>query len=51
LEPAVRWTSDLPGPLSAVLGGDYSLLSMGPSLLVRAGPTILIFAVLMAVYK
>jgi Fe2+ transport system protein B len=51
LEPAVRWASDLPGPLSAVLGGDYGLLSMGPFLFVWAGPTILIFAVFMAVYK
>ena len=51
LEPAVRWASDLPGPLSAVLGGDYGLLSMGPFLFVWAGPTILIFAVFMTVYK
>ena len=51
LEPAVRWASDLPGPLSAVLGGDYGLLSMGPFLFVWAGPTILIFAAFMAVYK
>jgi len=51
LEPAVRWASDLPGPLSTVLGGNYGLLSMGPFLFVWAGPTILIFAVFMAVYK
>ncbi|KTG10556.1 GTP-binding protein [Haloprofundus marisrubri] len=51
LEPAIRWTSELPGPLAAVLGGDYGLLSMGPFLFVWAGPTILIFAVFMAVYK
>jgi len=50
LEPAVQWASDLPGPLAAVLGGDHGLLSMGPFLFVWAGPTILIFAVFMAVY-
>jgi Fe2+ transport system protein B len=51
LEPAVQWASGLPGPLAAVLGGDYGLLSMGPFLFVWAGPTILIFALFMAVYK
>jgi len=51
LQPAVQWANDLPGPLAAVLGGDYGLLSMGPFLFVWAGPTILIFAVFMAVYK
>lgn len=51
LEPAVQLANDLPGPLAAVLGGDYGLLSMGPFLFVWAGPTILIFAVFMAVYK
>jgi Fe2+ transport system protein B len=51
LEPAIRLANDLPGPLSAVLGSDYGLLSMGPFLFVWAGPTILIFAALMAVYK
>jgi Fe2+ transport system protein B len=51
LEPVVQWANDLPGPLAAVLGGDYGLLSMGPFLFVWAGPTILIFAVFMAVYK
>ncbi|MDR9430634.1 MAG: ferrous iron transporter B [Natronomonas sp.] len=51
LEPAVQWANALPGPLAAVLGGDYGLLSMGPFLFVWAGPTILIFAVFIAVYK
>ena len=32
-----------------MLGGDYGLLSMGPFLFVWAGPTILIFAVFMAI--
>lgn len=34
LEPAVQWANALPGPLAAVLGGDYGLLSMGPFLFV-----------------
>ncbi|ELZ49127.1 ferrous iron transport protein [Halorubrum californiense DSM 19288] len=51
LEPSVQWANNLPEPLAAVLGGDYGLLSMGPFLFVWAGPTILIFAVFMAVYK
>jgi Fe2+ transport system protein B len=51
LEPAVQRANELPGPLAAMLGGDYGLLSMGPFLFVWAGPTILIFAVFMAVYK
>ncbi|WP_323174442.1 nucleoside recognition domain-containing protein [Natrialba sp. PRR66] len=51
LEPTVQWAIELPGPLAAVLGGDYGLLSMGPFLFVWAGPTILIFAAFMAVYK
>jgi hypothetical protein len=45
LEPAVQWANALPGPLAAVLGGSYGLLSMGPFLFVWAGPTILILAV------
>lgn len=51
LEPAVQWANDLSGPLAAVLSGDYGLLSMGAFLFVWAGPTILISAVFMAVYK
>ncbi|EMA55936.1 MULTISPECIES: nucleoside recognition domain-containing protein [Halococcus] len=51
LEPVVQWANSLPGPVAAVLGGEYGLLSMGPFLFVWAGPTILIFAVFMAVYK
>ena len=51
LEPAVQWASGLPGPLAAVVGGDYGLLSMGPFLFVWAGPTMLIFAMILGVYK
>jgi len=51
LEPAVQWAGTLPGPLSAVLGGNYGLISMGPFLFVWAGPTIVIFALFMGVYK
>ncbi|QRV17268.1 50S ribosome-binding GTPase [Haloterrigena salifodinae] len=50
LEPAVRWTTSLPGPLAAVLGGDYGLLAMGPFLFVWALPTMLIFALFTGAY-
>ncbi|TYT63933.1 nucleoside recognition domain-containing protein [Natrialba swarupiae] len=51
LEPAVGWAATLPGPLAAILGGDYGLLSMGPFLFVWALPTMLIFALFMGAYK
>ncbi|NGM68453.1 ferrous iron transporter B [Natronolimnobius sp. AArcel1] len=51
LEPAVAWSATLPGPLAAVLGGDYGLLAMGPFLFVWALPTMLIFALFMGAYK
>ncbi|MXV63575.1 ferrous iron transporter B [Natronorubrum sp. JWXQ-INN-674] len=51
LEPAVAWAETLPGPLAAVLGGDYGLLSMGPFLFVWALPTMLIFALFMGAYS
>ncbi|GAB7018553.1 nucleoside recognition domain-containing protein [Halostagnicola bangensis] len=51
LEPAVAWTGSLPGPLAAVLGGEYGLLAMGPFLFVWALPTMLIFALFMGAYK
>jgi ferrous iron transport protein B len=41
----------LPGPLVAVLAGDYGLLAMGPFLFVWALPTMLIFALFMGAYK
>ncbi|MCU4972642.1 50S ribosome-binding GTPase [Halobacteria archaeon AArc-m2/3/4] len=51
LELTIAWTDGLPGPLSAVLGGDYGLLAMGPFLFVWALPTMLIFAVFVGAYK
>ncbi|WP_440769991.1 nucleoside recognition domain-containing protein [Natronorubrum sp. DTA28] len=51
LEPAIGWAETLPGPLAAVLGGDYGLLSMGPFLFVWALPTMLIFALFMGAYS
>ncbi|WP_049926727.1 nucleoside recognition domain-containing protein [Halopiger goleimassiliensis] len=51
LEPAVSWAAGLPGPLAAVLGGDYGLLAMGPFLFVWALPTMLVFAAFMGAYK
>ena len=40
-----------PGPLGAVLAGDYGLLTMGPLLFVWAVPTVLAYSVLISVYK
>ncbi|MDQ2050027.1 FeoB small GTPase domain-containing protein [Natronolimnohabitans sp. A-GB9] len=51
LEPAIVWAETLPGPLAAVLGGDYGLLAMGPFLFVWALPTLLIFALFMGAYS
>ena len=46
-ERIVGW----PGPLGAVLAGDYGLLTMGPLLFVWAVPTVLVYSVLISVYK
>ena len=46
-ERIVGW----PGPLGAMLAGDYGLLTMGPLLFVWAVPTVLVYAVLLGVYK
>lgn len=51
IEPLITWSSGLPEPFSTVLSSDYGLLSMGPFLFVWAGPTMLIFAVVLGVYK
>jgi len=51
MEPLVAWAATLPEPLSTVLATEYGLLSMGPFLFVWAGPTMLIFAVVLGVYK
>ena len=46
-ERMVGW----PGPLEAVLAGDYGLLTMGPLLFVWAVPTVLVYSALISVYK
>ncbi|XVH31109.1 nucleoside recognition domain-containing protein [Haloferacaceae archaeon DSL9] len=51
LAPVVARAAGLPEPLSTMLAADYGLLSMGPFLVVWAGPTMLIFAVVIGVYK
>ena len=50
-EPLLGVAATLPDPLAAVLTNQYGFLSMGPFLFVWAGPTMLIFAVLIGVYK
>ncbi len=50
-EPAVAWAKTLPEPLATMLATEYGLLSMGPFLFVWAGPTMLVFAVVLGVYK
>jgi len=51
LEPVVEASATLPEPLSTMLTNQYGLLSMGPFLFVWAGPTMLIFAVILGIYK
>ena len=46
-ERIVGW----PGPLGAVLAGDYGLLTMGPLLFVWAVPTVLVYSVVISVYR
>lgn len=50
-EPLVSAATTLPEPLAVLLTNQYGLLSMGPFLFVWAGPTMLIFAVILGVYK
>jgi Fe2+ transport system protein B len=50
-EPLVEAAATLPEPIAVLLTNDYGLLSMGPFLFVWAGPTMLIFAVILGVYK
>ncbi len=40
-----------PGPLGAVLAGDYGLLTMGPLLFVWAVPTVLVYALVIGAFK
>ena len=49
--PLAEQVEGWPGPLAAVLAGDYGLLMMGPLLFVWAVPTVLVYAVLISVYK
>ncbi|SEH12815.1 Nucleoside recognition [Natronorubrum sediminis] len=51
LEGPIAYATSLPGPLAAVLGGEYGLLAMGPFLFVWALPTMLIFALFMGAYS
>ena len=50
-DPAVGRAATLPEPFATVLANEYGFLSMGPFLFVWAGPTMLIFAVVIGVYK
>jgi len=50
-EPLVDVAATLPEPIAVLLTNDYGLLSMGPFLFVWAGPTMLIFAMILGVYK
>ncbi|MGB0259136.1 MAG: nucleoside recognition domain-containing protein, partial [Coraliomargarita sp.] len=51
LDPLLSWLDTLPAPLVAVLAGDYGVFAMLPFLLLYALPTVLIFTVLIEVYK
>ena len=51
-----KWTNrksknTLPSPLSDILAGDYGFVSMGPFLFVWAAPVVVIYAVLLGIYK
>ncbi|RQG99350.1 nucleoside recognition domain-containing protein [Natrarchaeobius oligotrophus] len=50
-EPAVARASTLPQPFATVLASEYGFLTMGPFLFVWAGPTMLVFAVVLGIYK
>lgn len=49
--PMLEWLNELPAPLAAALAGDYGVVAMFSFLLLYALPTILIFTVLIAIYK
>ena len=49
--PLAERMASWPGPLGAVLAGDYGLLTMGPLLFVWAVPTVLVYAALIGAYK
>ena len=49
--PLAERIAGWPGPLRAVLSGDYGLLTMGPLLFVWAVPTVLVYSALISAYK
>ena len=49
--PLAEGVAGWPGMLQAVLAGTYGLLTMGPLLFVWAVPTVLVYSVLISVYK
>ncbi len=51
LGPILVVINRLPEPMSNILGGDYGLLSMSPFLFLYAAPTVVIFSLILAVYK
>ena len=51
LEPLLVTINQLPSPVKATLGGDYGVFAMLPFLLLYALPTIIIFTVMIDVYK
>jgi small GTP-binding protein len=51
IAPFLEIINRFPAPVSNVLGGDYGLLSMSPFLFLYAVPTVVIFSLILAVYK
>ncbi len=49
--PLAERLAGWPGPLGAVLAGNYGLLTMGPLLFVWAVPTVLVYALVIGVFK
>lgn len=51
MEPLLSWLNTLPAPLASILAGDYGVCAMLPFLLLYALPTVLVFTVLIELYK
>lgn len=51
LEPILNWINAGPAPLAAILGGDYGVIAMLPFLLLYALPTVIVFTLLIEIYK
>ncbi|WP_299292165.1 FeoB small GTPase domain-containing protein [Nitrosopumilus sp.] len=47
----IEYLNTLPSPLRDILAGDYGFVSMGPFLFVWAAPVVVIYAVLLGIYK